>query len=95
MYSHPLFSGLINDEYGKPVDTVTVNGEPFYVVDDSGFHRHIPSIDVDKQVFNALMEQIRGHEDVIVEQAAKMLDQDNLFSPCHSHEPDPKYGQAI
>lgn len=80
MYSHPLFSGLINDEYGKPVDTVTVNGEPFYVVDDSGFHRHIPSIDVDKQVFNALMEQIRGHEDVIVEQAAKMLDQDNLFS---------------
>ncbi len=80
MYTHPLFSGLINDEFGKPVETVSINGEPFYVVDDSGFHRHIPSIDVDKQVFNALMEQIRGHEDVIIEQASKMLDQDNLFS---------------
>ncbi len=80
MYTHPLFSGLIIDEYGKPVDTVSVSGEPFYVVDDFGFRRHIPSIDVDKQVFSALMEQIRGHEDVIIEQASKMLDQDNLFS---------------
>jgi hypothetical protein len=80
MYTHPLFSGLINDEYGKPVQTVSINGEPFYVVDDSGFHRHIPALDVDKQVFNTLMEQIRGHEDVIIEQASKMLDQDNLFS---------------
>jgi hypothetical protein len=80
MYTHPLFSGLIIDEYGKPVETVSINGEPFYVVDDTGFHRHIPAHDVDKQVFNTLMEQIRGHEDVIIEQASKMLDQDNLFS---------------
>jgi hypothetical protein len=80
MYSHPLFSGLILDEYGNTVQTVSINDEPFYVVDDSGFHRHIPAIDVDRQVFNMLMDQIRGHEDVIIEQAAKMLDQDNLFS---------------
>lgn len=80
MYKQPLFSGLIIDEYSKPVDTVTINGEPFYVVNDCGFHRHIPAIDVDRQVFNSLMDQIRGHEDVIIEQASKMLDQDNLFS---------------
>lgn len=80
MYLHPLFSGLIIDENGKTVQTVSINDEPFYVVDDSGFHRHIPAIDVDRQVFNMLMDQIRGHEDVIIEQAAKMLDQDNIFS---------------
>jgi hypothetical protein len=80
MYTHPLFSGLIIDENSRPVETVSISGEPFYVVDDAGFHRHIPAIDVDRQVFNSLMEQIRGHEDVIIEQAAKMLDQDNLFS---------------
>lgn len=80
MYSHPLFSGLIMDEAGHTVETVSINGEPFYVVDDAGFRRHIPAHDVDKQVFNHLMEQIRGHEDIIIEQAAKMLDQDNIFS---------------
>jgi hypothetical protein len=80
MYSHPLFSGLIIDENGNLVQTVSINDETFYVVDDAGFHRHIPAIDVDRQVFNMLMDQIRGHEDAIIEQAAKMLDQDNLFS---------------
>ncbi|NMB54140.1 MAG: hypothetical protein GYA15_05515 [Leptolinea sp.] len=80
MYTHPLFSGLILDENGQTVDTVSVNGEPFYVVNDAGFRRHIPAGEVDKQVFNQLMEQIRGHEDIIIEQAAKMLDQDNIFS---------------
>ncbi len=80
MYTHPLFSGLILDEYGHIVDTVSINDEPFYVVDDAGFRRHIPAADVDKQVFNRLMDQIRGHEDIIIEQAAKMLDQDNIFS---------------
>jgi hypothetical protein len=80
MYTHPLFSGLILDEYEHIVDTVSINGEPFYVVNDAGFRRHIPAYDVDKQVFNRLMDQIRGHEDIIIEQAAKMLDQDNIFS---------------
>ncbi|GAP21201.1 hypothetical protein [Leptolinea tardivitalis] len=81
MYSHPLFSGLISDEYGQPVNTVSINGEPFYIVNDAGFLRHIPAADVDRQVFDTLMEQIRGHEDIIIEQAQKMLNQeDNLFS---------------
>lgn len=80
MYTHPLFSGLIKDETGKTVDTVTINSEAFYVVDDTGFLRHIPSIDVDRQVFSFLVEQMKGHEDIIIDQAAKMLDQDNLFS---------------
>lgn len=80
MYTHPLFSGLIFDESGKMVETVSVNNEPFYVVNDAGFRRHIPAIDVDKQVFGHLVEQMRGHEDIIIEQAAKMLNQDNLFS---------------
>ncbi len=80
MYTHPLFSGLILDEAGKTVDTVSINGEPFYVVDDAGFHRHIPALEVDRQVFTYLVDQMHGHEDIIIEQAAKMLDQDNIFS---------------
>lgn len=75
-----LFAGLIFDEQDRPVEAVYVGREPFYVVDDQGFRRHIPAIDIDRQVFNAIVKQIEGHEDMISEQAAKMLGQDDPFS---------------
>jgi hypothetical protein len=80
MYTHALFSGLVFDENENLVDTVSIGGDPFYIVDDSGFHRHIPAIDVDRQIFSFLAEQIRGNEDMVVEQATKMMGQDDLFA---------------
>jgi hypothetical protein len=35
---------------------------------------------VDRQIFNAMTEQVHGHEDIITDQTAKMLGQDDLFS---------------
>ncbi|MCS6907288.1 MAG: hypothetical protein RML93_05330 [Anaerolineales bacterium] len=75
-----LFAGLIFDEQGQPVEAVYVGREPCYVVNDRGFRRHIPAIEVDRQVFEAIVKQIQGHEDFISEQAAKMLGQDDPFS---------------
>ncbi len=75
-----LFAGLIFDEQDRPVDAVYVGSEPCYVVDDQGFRRHIPAIEIDRQVFDAIIKQIEGHEDIISEQAAKMLGQDDPFS---------------
>lgn len=75
-----LFAGLIFDEQDRPVEAVYVGREPFYVVDDQGFRRHIPAIDIDRQVFDAIVKQIEGHEEIISEQAAKMLGQDDPFS---------------
>lgn len=80
MYNHALFSGLVFDENQSPVETVSIGGDPFYVVNDAGFRRHIPAIDVDKQIFSFLAEQIRGNEDVVVEQATKMMGQDDIFA---------------
>ena len=54
--------------------------EPCYVVDDAGFRRHIPTEQVDCQVLKVLSDSIEGHEDLIGEQAAKMLGQDDIFS---------------
>ena len=51
-----------------------------YVVNDQGFRRHIPSEQVDRQVLNLMRDQLRGNEDIIGEQAAKMLGQEDLFS---------------
>lgn len=80
MARYPLFSGLIEDEFGHPVDSVLIGDEPFYVVDDAGFHRHIPSEQVDRQVLSSIKEQIRGHEDLITDQTIKMLGSDDIFS---------------
>ncbi len=75
-----LFEGLVVDEYERPVGLAYVGDEPCYVVDDDGFLRHIPSEQVDRQVLEAMHAMIEGHEEVISEQAAKMLGQDDIFS---------------
>lgn len=80
MTRQPLFQGLVVDENGQPVATAFVGPDPCYVVDDAGFKRHIPSEDVDRQVLHKLREQIQGHEELISEEALKMLGQDDIFS---------------
>jgi len=80
MSSKALFAGLIVDEMDHPVDSVMVGAESFYVVDDAGFRRHISSEYVDVQVLQSMKEMIEGHEDLIGDQTAKMLGQDDIFS---------------
>lgn len=80
MAQKPLFEGLVFDEFDKPVEVAYVGDEPFYVVDDAGFLRHIPSEDVDRQVLELMRELIDGHEDLLSEQTAKMLGQEDIFT---------------
>lgn len=80
MPRQPLFAGLVFDEEDQPVNVAYVGGEPFYVVNDAGFLRHIPSEQVDRQVLEGMRQMISGHEDAISEQTAKMLGQDDIFS---------------
>jgi hypothetical protein len=80
MPRQPLFAGLVVDEVDHPVETAFVGGEPCYVVDDGGFHRHIPSEQVDRQVLEAMRKQISGNEDMLSEQAAKLLGTEDIFS---------------
>lgn len=76
----PLFAGLIFDEFDQPVEVAYVGSEPCYVVDDAGFHRHIPTEQVDRQVLEHLRDLVEGHEGIISDQAAKMLGQEDIFS---------------
>lgn len=80
MTYNPIFSGLVIDENDQTVEVAYVGDEPCYVVDDAGFLRHIPSEQVDRQVLDLMSESIEGHEDLIGEQAAKMLGQEDIFS---------------
>jgi hypothetical protein len=80
MNLEPLFKGLVFDENDQPVGTSTIGSEPCYVVNDAGFMRHIASKEVDLKVLDTLGSQIAGNEDVIADQTAKMLGQEDLFS---------------
>jgi hypothetical protein len=80
MPRQPIFAGLIVDESNNPAGTAYVGEEPCYVVDDGGFKRHIPSEQVDRQVLELMSRQISGNEDLLSEQAAKMLGMEDIFS---------------
>ena len=80
MTRQALFAGLVFDEMQRPTEVAYVGEEPCYVVDDNGFRRHIPSEQVDRQVLDMMREMIEGHEDLLTDQTAKMLGQDDIFS---------------
>lgn len=80
MARQPLFAGLVVDESGRAAETAFIGDEPCYVVDDFGFRRHIPSEQVDRQVFKHITDLMKGSEDLLSEQAAKMLGQEDVFT---------------
>jgi len=75
-----VFEGLVVDETGNQVEVAYVGDEPCYVVNDAGFRRHISSEQVDRQVLQMMHDQVKGHEDILSEQTAKMLGQEDPFS---------------
>ena len=80
MPKQALFAGLVVDEIGQPAETTYVGDEPCYVLDDAGFRRHISSEQIDLQVLHHLQDLMKGSENLISEQTAKMLGQEDLFS---------------
>ena len=75
-----LFAGLVFDESNRPAESAYVGDDPCYVVDDAGFRRHIPSEQVDRAVLAQMQELIKGSEDLVSEQTAKMIGQEDPFS---------------
>lgn len=75
-----LFEGLVFDENDQPLETAYVGDDPCYVIDDMGFRRHIDASIIDRQVLQSFKELISGNEDLVSEQAAQMLGQDDIFT---------------
>ncbi|MBN1582467.1 MAG: hypothetical protein JXA89_17295 [Anaerolineae bacterium] len=75
-----IFAGLISNEQGEPVDTKYVGDEPFYVIPDGDFRRHVEAEQVDGAVIALLREQIDGMEDVVVDGVLKFLGKEDLFT---------------
>jgi hypothetical protein len=80
MASKPLFAGLVVDEAGRAAESGQIGAELCYILDDDGFRRHIPAEQIDRAVLGRLADMMKGSEDLISEQTAKMLGQDDPFS---------------
>ena len=80
MPRQPLFAGLVLDEFGNIAESALVGDEPCYVVNDAGFRRHIPADQVDRQVLGQIAELMKGSEDLISKETAKMLGQEDVFT---------------
>ena len=80
MTNKAVFEGLVFDENDNILNISYVGGEPCYVINDSDFMRHIPAQQVDTQVLDVMREQIIENKDVISEQTAKMIGQDDIFT---------------
>jgi hypothetical protein len=75
-----VFEGLIYNESDTPVDVRYVGEDACYVVNDGGFLRHISSEQVDRQVLEKMRVQLEQNEEIITDQAAKMIGQEDIFT---------------
>jgi len=80
MARQALFEGLVYDETDSLVETTVIGGEACYVVDDDGFHRHISSEEVDRQVLGIFLEQLEDNKELAIDQILRMLGKDDLFT---------------
>lgn len=80
MTKKALFGGLVFDEYDRVLETGQVGDEPVYIIYDAGFKRHVPAEKIDKVVLGEFKKMIQGQENVLSEQAAKMMGTEDVFS---------------
>ena len=77
---HALFEGLVVNEAGQPAEVVYLGNEPYYVILDGDFRRHVEAKSVDQQVMRWLRDQIMAQQDLVTESAMAMLGRDDLFT---------------
>jgi hypothetical protein len=80
MSNKAIFAGLVVDEGGRPLETAAIGNEAQYVIDDSGFRRHIDAEGIDRQVLQFIGEQINANKDVVEQSMMKMIGSEDLFT---------------
>lgn len=77
---HALFAGLVFNERDQPAEVVYLGETPFYVILDDDFRRHVEARAIDSQVMRWLRDRIMEHQEIVTEQAMKMIGRDDLFT---------------
>jgi hypothetical protein len=75
-----VFAGLVVNETDHAVTVSHVGQDAYYVVDDDGFLRHVPSETVDREVLAALQESVLVNREAVVGSILEYLGQSDLFT---------------
>lgn len=75
-----VFAGLVLDEADNVLNVAQVGDDAYYVFNDAGFLRHIPSDVVDRQVLATMKEQVLTQRELVVDGTLQFLGQDDLFT---------------
>ena len=80
MIRQPLFQGLVVNESNETVTVTHIGKEAHYVINDAGFHCHVPADEIDRAVLRELRNQIINNKDIVSDSALKMSGQADLFT---------------
>lgn len=75
-----FFEGLVVSEDGEPVSVVRLGNDTYYVVDDSGFRRHVDAREVDRVVLEKFVTQLGAHREEASVAMLRMIGQEDLFT---------------
>jgi hypothetical protein len=75
-----LFANLVFNEEDEPAQVVYLEGQPYYVILDADFRRHVEASYVDRQVVAKMREQILSQRELVTEGILQMMGQDDLFT---------------
>jgi hypothetical protein len=75
-----FFEGLVVDHDGRPAEVVRLGDATYYVIDDSGFRRHVDARDVDRVVLQQLVDQLGAHKEEAAAALLRVIGQEDLFS---------------
>jgi hypothetical protein len=75
-----FFEGLVVSEDGEPVSVVRLGNDTYYVVEDSGFRRHVDARDVDRVVLEKFVTQLGAHREEASIAMLRMIGQEDLFT---------------
>ncbi len=79
-HGQALFANLVFNEEDEPAEVVYLEGEPYYVVLDADFRRHVEASHIDRQVVEQIREQVLSQREFVTEGILKMMGQDDLFT---------------
>jgi hypothetical protein len=81
-YTHhqALFPDLVYSEDGEQVQTTFVGSEPYYVIMEGDFKRHVPAEEIDRQVIEWLQGQVLTNKELVSEGVMQLIGKDDLFT---------------
>ncbi len=79
-HKQALFANLVFNEEDEPAGVVHLEGEPYYIIMDADFRRHVEASYIDRQVVARIRGQILSQRELVTEGILKMMGQDDLFT---------------